>query len=196
MSVRAARAPCAAPGACSPGRWRSSCSPWLVAAVAHYLRGGPTRRVGIGHAMHMHAADALDPRPAASPLGPLLGRALVTRVAAGRGRAGRAGRSLAAWYLTGVALVPGAHPGSAGRCAARVRSSPAWRSCAFATNGSIAVYDQVLFTAHMAGHLALVMLAPALLVAGRPLTLALAAAPPAAPRPARARRSAAGSSRC
>jgi putative copper resistance protein D len=49
--------------------------------------------------------------------------------------------------------------------------------CAFATNGSIAVYDQVLFTAHMAGHLALVMVAPALLVAGRPLELSLAAAP-------------------
>ena len=32
--------------------------------------------------------------------------------------------------------------------------------CAYATNGSIAVYDQVLFTAHMAGHLALVMVAP------------------------------------
>ena len=51
--------------------------------------------------------------------------------------------------------------------------------CGFATNGSIAVYDQVLFTAHMAGHLALVMVAPVLLVAGHPLTLALAAAEPA-----------------
>ena len=65
--------------------------------------------------------------------------------------------------------------------------------CAFATNGSIAVYDQVLFTAHMAGHLALVMVAPALLVAGRPLTLALAAAPPAPPVPDRARGPRAGS---
>jgi cytochrome c oxidase assembly factor CtaG len=41
------------------------------------------------------------------------------------------------------------------------------------------VYDQVLFTAHMAGHLALVMLAPALLTAGRPLRLAMAASTPA-----------------
>jgi putative copper resistance protein D len=49
----------------------------------------------------------------------------------------------------------------------------------FATCGSIAVYDQVLFTAHMAGHLALVMVAPALLAAGRPLALTLAAARPA-----------------
>jgi putative copper resistance protein D len=51
--------------------------------------------------------------------------------------------------------------------------------CLFATNGSIAVYDQVLFTAHMAGHLALVMLAPVLLVAGHPLALAVEAAGPA-----------------
>jgi cytochrome c oxidase assembly factor CtaG len=84
---------------------------------------------------------------------------------------------IAAAYLTAVALVP-------------VRGGARWpvrhtllflaglAVCLFATNGSIAVYDQVLFTAHMAGHLALVMLAPALLVAGRPLTLALAAAPP------------------
>ncbi len=54
----------------------------------------------------------------------------------------------------------------------------------FATNGSIAVYDQVLFTAHMAGHLALVMVAPALLVGGHPLTLLLTASPPAAARTA------------
>jgi cytochrome c oxidase assembly factor CtaG len=52
--------------------------------------------------------------------------------------------------------------------------------CALATNGSIAVYDQVLFTAHMLGHLALLMVAPALLLYGRPVTLALAAS--AAPR--------------
>jgi putative copper resistance protein D len=54
--------------------------------------------------------------------------------------------------------------------------------CVFATNGSIAVYDQALFSAHMAGHLALVMVAPALLVGGHPLTLALAAARPAGRR--------------
>ncbi|MHA3702826.1 cytochrome c oxidase assembly protein [Jatrophihabitans sp. YIM 134969] len=41
----------------------------------------------------------------------------------------------------------------------------------FATCGSIAVYDQTLFSAHMVGHLTLVMLAPSLLVAGAPLTL-------------------------
>ncbi|MGI8667777.1 MAG: cytochrome c oxidase assembly protein [Jatrophihabitans sp.] len=47
--------------------------------------------------------------------------------------------------------------------------------CGLATNSSIAVYDMSLFSAHMIGHLMLVMLAPALLMAGRPLNLALAA---------------------
>ena len=47
--------------------------------------------------------------------------------------------------------------------------------CGLATNSSIAVYDMSLFSAHMIGHLMLVMLAPALLTAGRPLTLLLRA---------------------
>jgi putative copper resistance protein D len=50
--------------------------------------------------------------------------------------------------------------------------------CVFATNGSVAVYDQVLFSAHMLGHLALVMVAPALIMGGRPLRLVLASSPP------------------
>lgn len=45
--------------------------------------------------------------------------------------------------------------------------------CVIATCGPIAVYDMALFSAHMLGHLALVMVAPPLLVAGRPMTLAL-----------------------
>lgn len=45
--------------------------------------------------------------------------------------------------------------------------------CVLATNSSIAVYDMALFTAHMIGHLMLVMLAPVLLAYGRPLTLLL-----------------------
>ena len=49
----------------------------------------------------------------------------------------------------------------------------------YATCGAIAVYDQVLFTAHMIGHLALVMIAPALIATGRPLRLAMTVAPPA-----------------
>jgi putative copper resistance protein D len=45
--------------------------------------------------------------------------------------------------------------------------------CFLATNSSIAVYDMALFTAHMVGHLMLVMLAPILLCAGRPFELLL-----------------------
>jgi putative copper resistance protein D len=47
----------------------------------------------------------------------------------------------------------------------------------FATQGSLRVYDDALFWLHMVGHLTLVMLVPILLVAGRPLDLALAAVP-------------------
>lgn len=42
-----------------------------------------------------------------------------------------------------------------------------------ATCGPISVYDMAMFSTHMLGHLALVMVAPPLLVLGRPLTLAL-----------------------
>ena len=108
-------------------------------------------------------------------------------------------RLLTAWQLDAVAvavlvLVAAGVPdrrgagrrsrtrGRAGRCARTAAFLAGLAVCAFATNGSIAVYDQVLFTAHMAGHLALVMVAPALLVAGRPLT------PRAGRAPARASR--------
>jgi cytochrome c oxidase assembly factor CtaG len=141
----------------------------LIAAVVHYLSADAG-----GH-MQMGSADALTRGGGRTPTQPLSERlitawqldavAVAVLVLA------------AAGYLTGVALV-----------AARAdRRWPMRRTvsflaglavCAFATNGSIAVYDQVLFTAHMAGHLALVMLAPALLVAGHPLTLAAAASSP------------------
>jgi putative copper resistance protein D len=49
----------------------------------------------------------------------------------------------------------------------------------YATCGGIAVYDQVLFSAHMLGHLSLVMVAPALIATGRPQRLAMTVAPPA-----------------
>ena len=44
---------------------------------------------------------------------------------------------------------------------------------AYATQGIVAVYDEVLFSMHMAQHLLLIMIAPPLLVFGRPITLAL-----------------------
>jgi cytochrome c oxidase assembly factor CtaG len=80
---------------------------------------------------------------------------------------------LAAAYLAGVWLVARRHP---------ARPWPAGRTLAFlcglgtvavATQGSAAVYDDVLFSAHMVQHLLLIMVAPPLLVLGRPVTLLL-----------------------
>ena len=59
---------------------------------------------------------------------------------------------------------------------------PAWRAvsflaglfvCVLATSSAVAVYDMAMFSAQMLGHLALLMVAPPLLAAGRPVTLAL-----------------------
>jgi cytochrome c oxidase assembly factor CtaG len=44
---------------------------------------------------------------------------------------------------------------------------------AVATQGSVGVYDDTLLSAHMVQHLLLIMVAPPLLVAGRPVTLLL-----------------------
>ena len=85
---------------------------------------------------------------------------------------------LAATYLTGVGLVGVRAPHARWPLRRTAAFFAGLAVCAYATNGAIAVYDEALFSAHMVGHLALVMLAPALLVAGRPLTLALAAVTP------------------
>jgi cytochrome c oxidase assembly factor CtaG len=82
----------------------------------------------------------------------------------------------AAGYLTGAWHVGRRHP---------ARPWPAVRTAAFllglaviavATQGGVAVYDDVLFSAHMAQHLMLIMVAPPLLIFGRPVTLLLHAA--------------------
>ena len=79
--------------------------------------------------------------------------------------------AVAAVYLAGVVSV-----------SRRRRPWPLWRTlsflaglgvCLLAVSSSIGVYDMALFTTHMLGHLALVMVAPPLLVLGRPLILAL-----------------------
>jgi putative copper resistance protein D len=79
---------------------------------------------------------------------------------------------LASMYMSGVAAV-------------RRRRNKPWprrHTIAFlaglgvvvaATSGSIGVYDMAMFSTHMIGHLAFVMLAPPLLVLGRPMTLVL-----------------------
>jgi len=141
----------------------------LGVAVAHYL-SAPAGSSMAG----MTAADALARARPGLPHQPLLGSALVTAWQLDA-VAVAVVVLLAAWYLTAVALVPLRSPG-AGWPRLRTASFVAGLAvCVVATNGSIAVYDQVLFSAHMLGHLALVMLAPALLMAGRPLTLAVAA---------------------
>ena len=97
---------------------------------------------------------------------------MVHRVADRPGGPGSSSPGLAALYLAGVVAV----------ARQRARRWPVRRTLAFvaglavvvvATCSSIAVYDMAMFSAHMLGHLLLVMVAPPLLVAGRPLTLAL-----------------------
>jgi cytochrome c oxidase assembly factor CtaG len=76
-------------------------------------------------------------------------------------------------YLWGVVRVARRHP---------ARPWPRWRTGVFlggllvivlATESGIGTYDDVLFWDHMIQHLLLIMIAPALLVAGRPITLLL-----------------------
>ncbi len=83
---------------------------------------------------------------------------------------------LVATYLGCVFKVARRHP---------ARPWPAARTAAFvlgmvtvavATQSCVGVYDDVLFSAHMVQHLLLIMVAPPLLIAGRPVTLLLHAA--------------------
>lgn len=98
-------------------------------------------------------------------------------------------RFVTAWQLDAVALV-GLLVAACGygwavhrvRVAHPIRPWPWRRSASFAagllviflaTHSSIAVYDMSLFSVHMVQHLMLIMVAPPLLAAGRPLTLLL-----------------------
>jgi cytochrome c oxidase assembly factor CtaG len=157
---------------------RLAVAAWTVAVAALVaLVAGVWTHLSTGSdGMHHQGAAESLARAGGDPLGPLLGRHLLT-----------------SWQLDSIALavlVLAAAAYLTAAALAPIRGGTRWplrRTASFlaglavigfATNGSIAVYDQVLFTAHMAGHLALVMVAPALLIAGHPLTLALAAAPP------------------
>jgi putative copper resistance protein D len=143
----------------------------LGLAVGHYVSGGG------GH-MHMGSAEALTRAGATRPLAPLFGAPLFTAWQLDAVAVALLVVAAAA-YLTAVALVPLRNAG---------QRWPVWRIaafvaglavCAFATNGSVAVYDKVLFSAHMVGHLALVMVAPVLVAAGSPLRLLVMASSPA-----------------
>jgi putative copper resistance protein D len=145
----------------------------VAVAVWHYLSTSPS-----GHSMH-DAADAITRAGGrTNPLQPLFGSALLTAWQLDA-LAVVFVVLLGAWYLTGVALVPVRNPGARWPVTRTLWFAAGLLVVIFATCGSIAVYDQVLFSAHMAGHLALVMLGPALLMGGRPLTLALEASRPA-----------------
>ncbi len=150
---------------------------WLIAAVlvlglafavvAHLgSASGSSDGMHMGHALFRGGAPALDQ--------PLLGSALFTAwqfdpvalvvlILA------------AATYLTAAGLVSVRQPGRRWSGWATVSFLAGLLVCGLATNSSIAVYDQALFSAHMIGHLMLVMVAPALIVAGRPFTLAVQA---------------------
>lgn len=145
----------------------------LVVAVARYLSGGG------GHMHHGSAAEALTRGGSAGsdeidrPLHEVIFTAWhldATAVALLV--------VVAALYLTATALVPVRQPGERWPVRHTLSFLAGLGVTAFATNGSIAVYDQVLFSAHMAGHLALVMVAPALIMWGRPLRLLITASVP------------------
>ncbi|HZY75200.1 MAG TPA: cytochrome c oxidase assembly protein [Jatrophihabitantaceae bacterium] len=146
----------------------------LAVAVAHYLGGSGSSSTGMAG---MHGTAHALARAGGDPAGPLLGSALVTKWQL-NALALAVLVLAAAWYLTAAALVPVREPGARWPLRHTLTFLAGLVVCGYATNGAIAVYDQVLFTAHMAGHLALVMLAPALLVAGHPFDLALAASTP------------------
>lgn len=103
-----------------------------------------------------------------------------------------AGRLITTWQWDPVALV--LIGGAALLYATGIRQLvttgqpwPRWRVASFAaglvvvglaTCSSIAVYDMTLFWSHMVQHLMLIMVAPVLVVSGRPLTLWMATSTP------------------
>ena len=149
----------------------------LGVAVTHYLGGSSGSSNGVSGMAAMHGTAHALSRAGGDPAGPLLGAALFTKWQL-NALALAVLVLAAAWYLTAAALVAVRDPGTRWPLRHTLTFMAGLLVCGYATNGAIAVYDQVLFTAHMAGHLALVMLAPALLVAGHPFDLALAASTP------------------
>jgi cytochrome c oxidase assembly factor CtaG len=149
----------------------------LGAAVAHYLSTPSSHSTLSMPGMDMSTSDALT-RGGGEPVGPLLGARLITAWQLDS-VAVAVLVVLAAAYLTGIALLSRRSPELKWPIGRTICFALGLLVCVYATCGGVAVYDQVLFTAHMGGHLALVMVAPVLLIAGRPLTLLMAASPPA-----------------
>jgi cytochrome c oxidase assembly factor CtaG len=154
---------------------------WLVAAgVLVVLAVNVVRHLAAPPRHLHHGADAALFRDGDAPLGPLLSHRLFTAWHVDA-VALAVLVLVAAWYVTAIARRRRRtdEPWPVSRTAAFAAGLAV---CAYATNGSFAVYDMALFSAHMLGHLALVMLAPALLVAGRPLRLAVESSRPTTAR--------------
>jgi cytochrome c oxidase assembly factor CtaG len=79
--------------------------------------------------------------------------------------------AFAALYLLSAARVRRQHPARPWPAGPMLAFLAALVVVAVATQGSIGVYDDVLFSDHMVQHVLLIMVAPPLLVAGRPVTL-------------------------
>src|SRR3954454_10898760 len=135
----------------------------LAAAVLHHLTGQGSGMAGMSHALY---------RVGDEPDGPLLSANLLTAWQLDA-VADAVLALLAAGYLTAVALAR--RRGAGWPVPYTLSFLAGLLVCVLATNSSVAVYDMSLFTAHMIGHLMLVMLAPALLMAAQPLNLLLAA---------------------
>jgi putative copper resistance protein D len=150
---------------------------WVVAVLAlAAVAVAAGHYVSTGAGSQGHSSHALIRGGGRNPLEPLFGSALLTAWQLDAIAVAVLVLAAAA-YLTAAALVPVRHPGRRWPVRRTLLFLAGLLVIAVATCGSIAVYDQVLFTAHMAGHLALVMVAPALLAGGQPLRLALTAAP-------------------
>lgn len=146
-----------------------------VAVIAHLRRGGSTHAAGgMGQMTGMGGglSEALYRAGGADPHGSLLSSRLIT-VWQLDAVAVAVLLILGTLYLTGTLLLRRA--GRPWRWNCTVSFLAGLLVCGLATNSSISVYDMSLFSAHMIGHLMLVMLGPALLMAGRPLTLLLEA---------------------
>ncbi|SOD71537.1 putative copper resistance protein D [Jatrophihabitans sp. GAS493] len=159
---------------------------WILAAgilvtLCVYVLRHMSRSAG-GHGAHDSMSDSLF-RGGASPTGAtLLGTRLITSWQLNSVAVGVVA-ILATAYLTALLHHRRRHPDIRWPIRSIVAFYCGLAVVIFATCGSIAVYDAALFSAHMLGHLSLVMLAPALLVLGHPLKLASqAAAEPTASR--------------
>lgn len=80
---------------------------------------------------------------------------------------------LAAAYLAGAARVRQRHPARPWPATWTLAFLAGLAVIAIATESSIGAYDDVLFSVHMVQHVLLIMVAPPLLVLGRPVTLLL-----------------------